>query len=70
MMIKNDYFQCEICHKWYKIFHYSTHMELTDDPMHKQKDKKCLMCNNKVKDTKFCSEYCMKKKKSLDGPEI
>ena len=20
------------------------------------------MCNNKVKDTKFCSEYCMKKR--------
>jgi len=38
--IKNDYFQCEICHKWYKIFHYSNHMALTDDPMHKQKDKK------------------------------
>ena len=43
MRIKNDNFQCETCHKWYKIFHYSTHMELTDDPMHKQKDKKSFM---------------------------
>jgi len=26
LVINANYFKCEICSKWYKIFHYASHM--------------------------------------------